>query len=183
MCGADLFLALLSILFPPIGVWVKCGICSADSIINILLCCLGYLPGLIHAWYIILKYPDLDFDDPLRAEYEPLPGDAQRRQGHVTYYYVSRRAPPSRPPQGADRSYGSVNRPVDSQPQVHNDTRPSSQQPQPQQPQPQQPSPQQPSPQQPQPEAGSSSNAGAGPRPPPTYAEAVKGDHKMQSQD
>jgi hypothetical protein len=31
-------------------VWVKRGICSADSFINIALCCLGYLPGLIHAW-------------------------------------------------------------------------------------------------------------------------------------
>jgi uncharacterized membrane protein YqaE (UPF0057 family) len=32
------------------AVWVKRGICSADSFINIALCCLGYLPGLIHAW-------------------------------------------------------------------------------------------------------------------------------------
>ena len=31
-------------------VWVKRGICSCDSIINIALCMLGYLPGLIHAW-------------------------------------------------------------------------------------------------------------------------------------
>lgn len=33
-------------------VWVKCGICSADSLINILLCTLGYLPGLLHSWYV-----------------------------------------------------------------------------------------------------------------------------------
>jgi len=27
----------------PLAVWVKCGICSADSLINILLCVLGYV--------------------------------------------------------------------------------------------------------------------------------------------
>lgn len=37
------------------AVWVKRGICSADSLINIALCCLGYLPGLFHAWVIILS--------------------------------------------------------------------------------------------------------------------------------
>jgi hypothetical protein len=31
-------------------VWIKRGICSADSFINIALCCLGWLPGLLHAW-------------------------------------------------------------------------------------------------------------------------------------
>jgi uncharacterized membrane protein YqaE (UPF0057 family) len=39
------------------AVWVKRGICSGDSIINILLCVLGYLPGLIHAWVCLLA-PD-----------------------------------------------------------------------------------------------------------------------------
>ncbi|KUI63719.1 Plasma membrane proteolipid 3 [Cytospora mali] len=58
MCTSDLFLGLLALLFPPLPVWVKCGICSADSLLNILLCMLGYVPGLLHAWYIIAKYPD-----------------------------------------------------------------------------------------------------------------------------
>jgi hypothetical protein len=31
-------------------VWIKRGICTADSLINIALCCLGYIPGLLHAW-------------------------------------------------------------------------------------------------------------------------------------
>lgn len=39
MCGSDILLGLLAILFPPLAVWVKRGICSADSLINILLCC------------------------------------------------------------------------------------------------------------------------------------------------
>ena len=50
MCSTDIFLGLLAILFPPLAVWVKRGICSADSVINICLCCLGFIPGLLHAW-------------------------------------------------------------------------------------------------------------------------------------
>lgn len=38
-------------------VWVKRGICSADSLINICLCALGGIPGILHAWYIISQYP------------------------------------------------------------------------------------------------------------------------------
>ncbi len=56
MCTSDLPLALLAILFPPIAVWIKCGICTADSLINIALCCLGFVPGLIHAWYVMLLF-------------------------------------------------------------------------------------------------------------------------------
>ncbi len=39
MCGSDIFLGLIAILFPPLAVWVKRGICSGDSLINIALCC------------------------------------------------------------------------------------------------------------------------------------------------
>lgn len=38
MCGSDIFLGVIAILFPPIAVWVKRGLCSADSLINIALC-------------------------------------------------------------------------------------------------------------------------------------------------
>lgn len=62
-------------------VWVKCGICSADSVINILLCVLGFLPGLLHAWYIIAKFPEPDY-----ANYERV-GDSEH--GRVTYVVVS----------------------------------------------------------------------------------------------
>jgi uncharacterized membrane protein YqaE (UPF0057 family) len=88
-CG-DLFLALIAILFPPIAVWIKSGLCTADSLINIALCCLGYVPGLIHAWYIIAKHPEHDYD------YEPIT-DSERggRDERVTYYYVNRPAPQS----------------------------------------------------------------------------------------
>ncbi|KAL2840800.1 hypothetical protein BJY01DRAFT_16043 [Aspergillus pseudoustus] len=154
MCGSDMFLAILAIFFPPVSVWIKLGICTADSIINIALCCLGYIPGLLHAWYIILKYPEPDYDDP---SYEPVAnrrGDVEN--GHVTYYYVSHN---SNQPQ---RGYGTLSsqQSSDSQSQQRQAT---------------------PKPHQEQGAAGSSSQGQDDSRPPPTYAEAVKGDNKVQN--
>lgn len=57
VCLSDLLLIVLSVFFPPLPVWIRRGVCSKDSAINILLCILGFVPGLIHAWYIIAKYP------------------------------------------------------------------------------------------------------------------------------
>ncbi|MCJ1225045.1 hypothetical protein MMC12_001694 [Toensbergia leucococca] len=88
MCTSDIFLGLLAILFPPIAVWIKRGICSADSLINILLCCLGYIPGLIHAWYIVAKYPESDPDGYENLEYGNA-GQGPARGDSVTYYYVN----------------------------------------------------------------------------------------------
>lgn len=174
MCSSDLFLGLIAILFPPIAgmlipfcssrdgfgthanillVWVKRGICSADSIINICLCVLGFIPGLLHAWYIIAKYPEID--------YEQIPSqDAE--QGHVAYIIVQspngsqRRVVksnvrPSGPPSGG---YGTT---APMAPPVH------------------------------QSENGAWNNNAAegssGGAVPPTYAEAVQGDNKVQTQD
>ncbi|KAL9088957.1 MAG: hypothetical protein Q9165_006014 [Trypethelium subeluteriae] len=98
MCGSDIFLGLLAIFFPPLAVWVKCGLCSADSLINIALCCLGYFPGLLHAWYIISIHPEPSDSHA----YQSVPQDPER--GSVTYYYVqqspSLRAQPSHQAQG-----------------------------------------------------------------------------------
>ncbi|KAL8712942.1 MAG: hypothetical protein Q9220_002800 [cf. Caloplaca sp. 1 TL-2023] len=84
-CSTDIFLALLAVLFPPLAVWIKSGLCTIDSLLNILLCVLGYLPGLLHAWYIIAKYPSPDtyYESPYSSDIE------NQQQGHVTYYYVS----------------------------------------------------------------------------------------------
>ncbi|KAI6247327.1 Plasma membrane proteolipid 31 [Erysiphe necator] len=60
MNDSDIFLGLIAILFPPFPVWVKRGLCSADSLINICLCALGGIPGILHAWYIISKYSHHD---------------------------------------------------------------------------------------------------------------------------
>ncbi|KAI0853002.1 hypothetical protein F5Y00DRAFT_158669 [Daldinia vernicosa] len=148
MCTPDLFLGLLAILFPPLPVWVKTGLCSADSIINILLCMLGFLPGLIHAWYIIAKFPE-------SYEYEVVPQDSE--PGHVTYVFVQEPQPQARPqaqPKSASDphpNYGATNNNNN-----HNDSSSS---------------------------AGPSDGHHYEGHSPPTYNEAVQGDHKIQTQD
>ncbi|PLN85443.1 UPF0057-domain-containing protein [Aspergillus taichungensis] len=165
MCSSDIFLGVLAIFFPPVAVWIKKGLCTADSVINLALCCLGYIPGLLHAWYVIIKNPEPDYDDP---NYEPIPRSGSRDDvegGRVTYYYVSHQSP-QLPPQ---RGYGTV----DSQgPPAQRSPKPQNQ------------------------NSGGSGSGGQGssqdnshhqasdePRPPPTYAEAVRGDHKVQTDE
>jgi len=53
--ASDILKIILAIILPPLGVFLERG-CGADFLINILLTCLGYIPGIIHALYIILKY-------------------------------------------------------------------------------------------------------------------------------
>ncbi|KAI9790030.1 MAG: hypothetical protein M1816_005644 [Peltula sp. TS41687] len=149
MCSFDCLLYLLAILFPPLPVWVKVGICSADSVINILLCMLGFLPGLLHAWYIIAQYPD-----DHAAGYHHVDGGDAAERGNVTYYYVSHRG--MAPPSEAQRGYGTT------------DSSATAQHKQQQQ-------------QQPQQRQDGSSGAGAGV--PPSYEQAVRGDHKVQTRD
>ncbi|KAF1927910.1 UPF0057-domain-containing protein [Didymella exigua CBS 183.55] len=165
MCGTDCFLMLLSVLFPPIGVWVKRGICSADSLINIALCCLAFLPGLLHAWYIILQNPD-PYDS--YDGYGPVPDQEGGRQG-TTYYVVSHTGPAR---QQGGMNYGTV--PQQQQTGVTNQNAPKKAT-----------------------KGGKAANGasrpgdapqhlgGEGssrePEGPPSYADVIKGDHKVQS--
>lgn len=50
----DVIRILLSILLPPVGVFLQVGI-GLHFWLNILLTLLGYFPGLIHALWIITK--------------------------------------------------------------------------------------------------------------------------------
>ena len=50
----DLLRIILSILLPPLGVFLQVGI-GFHFWLNILLTIFGYVPGIIHAIYIILK--------------------------------------------------------------------------------------------------------------------------------
>lgn len=52
----DIIRILLAILLPPVGVFLQVGI-GAHFWINILLTLLGYIPGIIHALWIILSRP------------------------------------------------------------------------------------------------------------------------------
>lgn len=50
----DLIRIVLSILVPPLGVFLQVGI-GKHFWINILLTLLGYVPGLVHAIWVIAK--------------------------------------------------------------------------------------------------------------------------------
>lgn len=115
------------------------------------------IPGLIHAWYIIAKYPEPDCD------YESLP-QHDRERGHV-YVYVhdtsaaqraAGGAPEGHPKPQNNMSYGATNTSPPPQGQGHAGAGagPSN--------------------------GGEGSSDGA---PPPSYAAVVAGDHKVQTQD
>ncbi|KAK0356684.1 plasma membrane proteolipid Pmp3 [Friedmanniomyces endolithicus] len=46
--GSDILKIILAVILPPLGVFLERG-CGADLIINIVLTCLGYIPGVSHA--------------------------------------------------------------------------------------------------------------------------------------
>lgn len=52
--GMDLIRILLAILLPPLGVFLQVGI-GPQFWINILLTLLGYIPGIVHAVWIIAR--------------------------------------------------------------------------------------------------------------------------------
>lgn len=52
--SADLLRVVLSVLLPPVGVFLQEGI-GTQFWINILLTLLGYIPGLVHAIWIIVR--------------------------------------------------------------------------------------------------------------------------------
>jgi len=189
MCSSDVFLAILAILFPPVAVWIKVGLCSADSIINIALCCLGYVPGLLHAWYIILKHPEPDDEYPVG--YQPIVGPNASRSSRdpertgVTYYYVSHAhvhgdGPNSQAPGHNQRGYGTTEPPRQQAPDISATTKPPAQ---PRSPQPQQQAYQTDTVPVDSAGEGSSHNPTGEARATPTYAEAVKGDFKVQTQE
>ena len=51
----DLLRIIIAILLPPLGVFLQVGI-GKHLWINILLTILGYIPGIVHAVWVIAKY-------------------------------------------------------------------------------------------------------------------------------
>ena len=49
-----LVLIILAILLPPLAVYLQTK-SAKDTIINVILCVLFWLPGVIHALYLVLK--------------------------------------------------------------------------------------------------------------------------------
>ncbi|KAG9240916.1 plasma membrane proteolipid 3 [Calycina marina] len=54
---STILLVLITILMPPVGVWMIAG-CGPDFFINVCLTLLGYFPGHIHAFYLEYVYYD-----------------------------------------------------------------------------------------------------------------------------
>ncbi|KAI6024255.1 hypothetical protein EDC04DRAFT_2725849 [Pisolithus marmoratus] len=54
MRGSTLLLIIVAIIFPPAAVAFMTG-CSCDLLINVLLTILGYIPGHLHAFWLIYK--------------------------------------------------------------------------------------------------------------------------------
>lgn len=50
----DIIRIIFAIFLPPVGVFLQVGF-RASFFINILLTLLGYVPGIIHALYVIIK--------------------------------------------------------------------------------------------------------------------------------
>lgn len=50
----DLFRIIIAILIPPLGVFLAVGLTGA-FFLNILLTILGYIPGIVHAVWVISK--------------------------------------------------------------------------------------------------------------------------------
>ena len=52
-CLETVLLLILGILLPFITVLIVKG-CHKELVISLILCILGYVPGMIYAWYIVL---------------------------------------------------------------------------------------------------------------------------------
>lgn len=51
---SDLFKIILAVLLPPIGVFMEVGL-TRHFWINVVLTLFGYLPGIVHALYVITQ--------------------------------------------------------------------------------------------------------------------------------
>ncbi|KAH7909006.1 hypothetical protein BJ138DRAFT_1156274 [Hygrophoropsis aurantiaca] len=54
MQSSNIVLIVVALFFPPAAVAIMTG-CSCDLLLNIVLTCLGYLPGEIHAFWLIYE--------------------------------------------------------------------------------------------------------------------------------
>lgn len=92
--AADVLLIIVAILFPPAAAGFITG-CSCDLLINICLTILGYIPGHIHAFWLIYRKMQ-----------------AEERYGHGGFQYVGNgQYQPlyNAPAQGAPVNYGATN--------------------------------------------------------------------------
>ncbi|BGP35027.1 hypothetical protein JCM10296v2_006857 [Rhodotorula toruloides] len=107
---SDILIILVAILFPPAAAAILTG-CSCDLLINLLLTLLGYIPGHLHAFYLLykrikseerygegnLRYVGNAEWAPIEGAYAPVHPHAHAHPGHAY----------DAPPQGTTR-YGTA---------------------------------------------------------------------------
>ncbi|TQS34430.1 hypothetical protein Golomagni_05187 [Golovinomyces magnicellulatus] len=103
MNDSDVFLGLLAIIFPPF----------IDFIINICLCILGGIPGIVHAWYIIYVL-SRNYNDPSMRNTERGPTQTHNKRQRKQQNFQSNSSTSRRQDNGAQNcypqaSYGSIN--------------------------------------------------------------------------
>ncbi|ODV95857.1 hypothetical protein PACTADRAFT_2164 [Pachysolen tannophilus NRRL Y-2460] len=54
MDSSKIIAIILAIILPPLAVFMECGF-GSDFIINIILCCFAWFPGILHALYVVLS--------------------------------------------------------------------------------------------------------------------------------
>jgi uncharacterized membrane protein YqaE (UPF0057 family) len=86
---SDMCLYFLALFLPPLAVFLKTG-CNSDFLINIGLSILGWIPGVIHAWYV----SHVAFADLVHAFCELRRTDDRSRAGGSS---ASTRRPPRGP--------------------------------------------------------------------------------------
>lgn len=120
------------------------------------------IPGLLHAWYVIARYPEDE------GYYEGLP--EHNESGHVTYVFVQPAGegqPQPKPLHQHQHHQGGMNYGTTATNPTSGGGSSSSAPAAAAAPQ----------------ENGGEGGSNGSSNPPPTYAEAVKGDHKVQTQD
>ncbi|WOL17298.1 hypothetical protein Cni_G26089 [Canna indica] len=66
------FEIIVSIILPPLGVFLHYGCCSMEFCICLLLTILGYLPGIIYAIYVLVAVDHQPYRRAYYYYYEPL---------------------------------------------------------------------------------------------------------------
>lgn len=101
--AADCVLIFVAVIFPPAAAAFISG-CGCDLFVNILLTLLGYLPGLIHALWLVFKRTNV-----------------QQRHARGSYRYTGAGTAAPAPQQSAPQpsGYGATNQPSAPQPTTY----------------------------------------------------------------
>lgn len=63
---------VLAVLLPPVGVLVHEGL-TVHFVLNIVLTFLGWLPGVIHAFYCLIAHEAVDWSSEANQPHDPTP--------------------------------------------------------------------------------------------------------------